>query len=54
MTFAQEQSSGGGALSSLLFFLVLLVGLYLLLVRPQRAGPSSRPPCAARWSRAPG
>ena len=36
MTFAQEQS-GGSALSSLLFFLVLLVGLYLLLIRPQRA-----------------
>ena len=34
-TFAQESS--GNPLSSLLFFLVLLVGLYLLLIRPQRA-----------------
>ena len=36
MTFAQEQS-GGSALSSLLFFLVLLVGMYFLLIRPQRS-----------------
>jgi preprotein translocase subunit YajC len=36
MIFAQESGDGGGALSSLLFFLVLLVGLYLLLIRPQR------------------
>ena len=36
MTFAQESSSAS-PLSSLLFFFVLLVGLYLLLIRPQRA-----------------
>lgn len=36
MTLAQEQS-GGSALSSLLFFLVLAVGMYLLLIRPQRS-----------------
>jgi preprotein translocase subunit YajC len=35
-TFAQE-STGGSALSGLLFPLVLVVGLYLLLIRPQRA-----------------
>lgn len=34
MTLAQE--TGGGALGSLPFFLVLLVGMYLLLIRPQR------------------
>ena len=32
------QTSGGGAgLANLLFFVVLLVGLYLLLIRPARA-----------------
>ena len=35
MTFAQEQSGSG--LSSLLFFLVLAVGMYFLLIRPQRS-----------------
>ena len=30
------QSSGGSAFGSLLFPLVLLVGMYLLLIRPQR------------------
>jgi preprotein translocase subunit YajC len=35
MTFAQE--TGGGALGSLPFFLVLLVGMYLLIIRPQRS-----------------
>jgi preprotein translocase subunit YajC len=34
-SLAQEQT--GSPLPSLLFFLVLLVGLYLLLIRPQRA-----------------
>jgi len=29
--------SGGSGTSSLLFFVVLLVGMYLLLIRPQRA-----------------
>ena len=37
MTFAQASNNGESAVSSLLFFLVLLVGLYLLLIRPQRA-----------------
>jgi preprotein translocase subunit YajC len=36
MTFAQEPSGGSG-LSSLLFFLVLAVGMYFLLIRPQRS-----------------
>lgn len=31
-----QESRGGGA-SSLLFLLVLVVGMYLLLIRPQRA-----------------
>ena len=35
MIVAQE--SGGSATSSLLFLAVLVVGMYLLLVRPQRA-----------------
>ena len=35
MILAQESSGSG--LSSLLFFVVLLVGMYLLLIRPQRA-----------------
>jgi preprotein translocase subunit YajC len=35
MNLAQE--TGGGALGSLPFFLVLLVGMYLLVIRPQRS-----------------
>jgi len=31
------QASGGNGLSSLLFLAVLVVGMYLLVVRPQRA-----------------
>lgn len=34
-TLAQQQ--GGAALANVLFFAVLLVGLYLLLIRPARA-----------------
>jgi preprotein translocase subunit YajC len=30
------QSSGGSGVSSLLFLVVLLLGMYLLLIRPQR------------------
>jgi preprotein translocase subunit YajC len=36
LTLTQEQTGGSG-LSSLLFFLVLAVGMYLLLIRPQRS-----------------
>ena len=36
ITLAQS-SEGGSAFGSLLFPLVLLVGMYLLLIRPQRA-----------------
>jgi preprotein translocase subunit YajC len=37
ITLAVESPDGGSALSGLLLPLVLLVGMYLLLIRPQRA-----------------
>jgi preprotein translocase subunit YajC len=37
ITLVAEPTGGGSGLSGLLFPLVLVVGMYLLLIRPQRA-----------------
>jgi preprotein translocase subunit YajC len=37
MNLAQESGGSSSGLANLLFFLVLLVGLYLLLIRPARS-----------------